>query len=186
MEARERSPSRVRQPVTSGVVRALEREMEADESVTWSPHLVDGLRRPGEMPAVIPLYHQAFVDREGWIWVQEYPLPGGPAKCLILNPTGEVLLRIELPRPPRRIARLRRLLGELRVEWTHLLGRLPTSPLRDSAAAWEAALGPAWPMSPGTSGTRRPWLSARVPRCPAVSASLSVEAWKRPTPCSSG
>jgi hypothetical protein len=63
----------------------------------WTMDLVDRWLSRGELPTSTPVHGQAHVDRSGWIWVQEPPIPGAPARYLVLDREGHVHQRIALP-----------------------------------------------------------------------------------------
>jgi hypothetical protein len=87
--------------------RAVQPEMldtaeELLEAGEWSPPSLEGMRRllaRREVPELTPAYGYAYFDRDGWIWVQEYPVPGEREAYLILDLDGQVLQRLVLPHP---------------------------------------------------------------------------------------
>jgi hypothetical protein len=84
------------QPVTRDMRDALSMAAQAG-ATPWTAELVDRWLSRGELPTSTPVHGQAHVDRSGWIWVQEPPIPGAPARYLVLDREGHVHQRITLP-----------------------------------------------------------------------------------------
>ena len=84
------------QPVTRDMRDALSMAAQAG-ATPWTMELVDRWLSRGELPTSTPVHGQAHVDRSGWIWVQEPPIPGAPARYLVLDREGHVHQRITLP-----------------------------------------------------------------------------------------
>jgi len=83
-------------PVTRDLRDALSRAAQTD-SLPWTADLVDRWLSRGDLPTSTPVHGPAHVDRSGWIWVQEPPVPGAPARYLVLDREGHVHQRITLP-----------------------------------------------------------------------------------------
>ena len=84
------------QPVTRDMRDALSMAAQAG-ATPWTTELVDRWLSRGELPTSTPVHGQARVDRSGWIWVQEPPVPGAPTRYLVLDREGHVHQRITLP-----------------------------------------------------------------------------------------
>jgi hypothetical protein len=82
--------------VDQAMLRALEANLDQGAS-RWDAGLVQEMTARGQLPQETPTYVHAHLDREGWVWVQEYPAPGEPAAYLILDRDGEVHQRLVLP-----------------------------------------------------------------------------------------
>ncbi len=80
--------------VDGEAVQAVEGAVEAP----YAPDVVEAFLTEGPRTEVAPVYSDAHIDRDGWIWVQEFPFPGEPATYLILDQEGrELQQRLVLP-----------------------------------------------------------------------------------------